>query len=324
MMKRPKNTLPPGYALRSLTANDLPAVQELLNACESAETGEPCVHEMDIVAEARGPALRLDDNAWLIVAPDGSFAGVGWLWAPREDSRELTADHYVHPGHRDTVLDDVLIDLVEARAAQIATQPEGQSLRGLVMFADVKQVGRCSSFIDRGFSHVRDLCCMRTDLDPSASRVSSWPDGITVRTVEPERDGRRLHAADEEAFSEHYLFFATPFEEWRLRRFDRDDFDPSLWLVAWDRDEIAGQVWAIPRGAEVFIEDLSVRKRWRGRGLGAALLSEVFGLLAARGHTLVRLFVDVQNITGAIRVYERVGMRAERRFEAYEKPLHRS
>jgi ribosomal protein S18 acetylase RimI-like enzyme len=99
-----------------------------------------------------------------------------------------------------------------------------------------------------------------------------------------------------------------------------------LWLLAWDGDEVAGQVWAVARdeggsAAVGLIEDLSVRKPWRGRGLAAALLAEIFRLLGERGCRTTRLFVDVQNATGALSVYERAGMRMERRIEAYARDL---
>ena len=101
----------------------------------------------------------------------------------------------------------------------------------------------------------------------------------------------------------------------------RDAMDPDLWLVAWDGDEVAGQVWVLPRGEEAYVEDLSVRKPWRGRGLGLALLLEAFRLLAGRGYPLLRLFVDAQNATGAVDLYLKAGMRVERRFEVFEKAI---
>jgi len=35
----------------------------------------------------------------------------------------------------------------------------------------------------------------------------------------------------------------------------------------------------------------------------------------------VRLYVDAQNVTGAVRVYEAAGMHVARRFDVLEKPL---
>ena len=98
-----------------------------------------------------------------------------------------------------------------------------------------------------------------------------------------------------------------------------DRADPDLWLVAWDGGEVAGQARALPRDGEVHVEDLSVRKPWRGRGLGLALLVALFRRLAERGYPFVRLFTDAQNETGALGLYLKAGMRVERRFEVFEK-----
>ncbi len=321
------HSLPPGYAVRHPRPEDLPAVQLLLNECESFDTGEPCAHDMDIAAEAQGSKLDLERHMWLATAPGGEPIGVAWLWAPDEARREIAADQYVHPEHRATTVDDVLTDLVEARVAEFVAGGGAPQAEALVFFADVNQAARCASLRARGFSVVTTFNAMRIDLDrtqPWDDAPVEWPAGIVVRPIEPERDGREAHAAEREAFSEHYLNYSEEFDEWRAKHFERYRFDPSLWLVAWDGDRIAGQVVARPLDRETYIDGLSVGKPWRGRGLGRALLVEEFRLLAARGHTLVRLFVHADNATGAQHVYERAGMRVERRFDVYERRLERA
>ena len=161
---------------------------------------------------------------------------------------------------------------------------------------------------------------MRLDL-ADAVPDPHLPEGISARPARLAEDGRLLHAASEEAFSEHFRRQSRTFEDWASRTAGRDGIDPSLWLVAWDGPDVAGQVWALPRGGEVHVESLSVRKAWRGRGLGLALLQGVFGLLAERGYPFVRLFVDAQNETGALDLYLKAGMRVERRFEVFEKAV---
>ena len=62
---------------------------------------------------------------------------------------------------------------------------------------------------------------------------------------------------------------------------------------------------------------LGVRSPWRRRGLGDALLRASFAALYERGLRRVGLGVDTENVTGALRLYERAGMRAVRRTDSW-------
>ena len=53
---------------------------------------------------------------------------------------------------------------------------------------------------------------------------------------------------------------------------------------------------------------LGVRRPYRRRGLGEALLRAAFGFLFARGMRRVILHVDSESLTGATRLYQRAGM----------------
>lgn len=302
-----------------MTAADLPAAQALLDACETADSGEPCVHETDLAVASRSSHFEFERNTWLVLDPDGGLAAVGWLWTPHDDNI-VTADHYVRPDCRALGFDALLLDVIEERARHYSAERRGLGGVRLVTWAEDKLEERRELTAERGFKVVRQLFQMRLDLEPAPS-APGWPDGIVVRAIRPETDGERAHAASQEAFSEHFLHWPTPYEEWLPYSLEREGMAPDLWLVAWDGDEIAGQVWVQQRGGEVLVEDLSVRKPWRGRGLGLALLLEEFRRLAERGYPFVRLFVDAQNTTGALDLYLRAGMRRERRFYAFEKQL---
>jgi mycothiol synthase len=65
---------------------------------------------------------------------------------------------------------------------------------------------------------------------------------------------------------------------------------------------------------------LGVRRRWRRRGLGLALLLQSFTDFRRRGATRVGLGVDAESPTGAVSLYEQAGMQVVRRNDAYEKP----
>jgi ribosomal protein S18 acetylase RimI-like enzyme len=64
-----------------------------------------------------------------------------------------------------------------------------------------------------------------------------------------------------------------------------------------------------------------VRRPWRRRGLGLALLRRAFGEFQRRGERLVQLGVDAASPTGATRLYERVGMRTITTLDDWTKAL---
>jgi mycothiol synthase len=110
------------------------------------------------------------------------------------------------------------------------------------------------------------------------------------------------------------------YEEWSERR-ARSSFDPSLWfLVQHGGDSVAAVLCSISDGIG-WIDTLAVRRPWRRRGLGSALLTHAFAALHERGMRRMALGVDAENPTGATRVYERAGMRVSQQYATYSKEL---
>jgi len=69
------------------------------------------------------------------------------------------------------------------------------------------------------------------------------------------------------------------------------------------------------------VASLAVHPAWRHRGLGFALLQNALGEFHRRGCGSVELLVDGDSLTGALRLYERAGVRAFRTQIIYEKEL---
>lgn len=98
-----------------------------------------------------------------------------------------------------------------------------------------------------------------------------------------------------------------PFEDWRAALLADSAFDPALVFIVRDaRDAVAAicLCWS-----SAFIKDLVVHPSARRLGLAEALLRQAFLTFAARGADAVDLKVEIDNPTGARRLYERVGMR---------------
>jgi ribosomal protein S18 acetylase RimI-like enzyme len=141
-----------------------------------------------------------------------------------------------------------------------------------------------------------------------------------VAPLEP-GDERTVYEAMEEAFADHWGFVSFPYDEWRAWMLDREEADPTLWRLVWEGDEVAAAALNSVKEGEGWVNVLGVRRPWRRRGLGLALLHESFGEFRRRGLAKAMLGVDSENPTGATRLYERAGMRVERIADTFEKVL---
>ena len=92
-----------------------------------------------------------------------------------------------------------------------------------------------------------------------------------------------------------------------------------------DREEIVGMALCSPKSNEDpemgWVNTLGVRRPWRRKGLGLSLLQKTFGEFHNRGKLRVGLGVDSESLTGAIKLYEKAGMKSIRQFDLYEKEL---
>lgn len=311
-------SLPHGHILRHPSRSDATAVQGVLDAAESADTGEPRRHLTVVATLWLDPGCDIERDWWVVDALDRGIVAAGWV-RPQPEG-EIVADHYVHPAHRGQGLGDVLLDAIERRAAELPGRlPDGPP-RHLVVWVEDIDVVRLRSLERRGFATVRQYFEMAIGLGDGIVRPE-WPSGVSRGSFRTGVDDEVMYQLEMEAFVEHHLFRLETLEEWRVHRLEGSDADTTLWSLAWEGGELVGYIVATNTDEGGLINDLAVRKPERGRGIGRALLSEAFATLHERGQTVARLYVDAQNVTNAARVYGAAGMRVARRFEVMQRPL---
>jgi mycothiol synthase len=304
--------------VRPPVAADAAAVAAIGNAFERALAGDEAdewsEHEVVREWDELGDLSR---DAWL-VERDGVPAGYATLRDPGDGV--LEADGYVHPGHTGHGVGARILAVTEARAAEMAgasARPR-PVLRNAVLHADAAALALLAA---HGYRPVRSLLRMRIDLDglPSPPR---WPDRISAGPFRPGVDDAAVHDCLEEAFAEEWTHISETLDAWRARKFADPRFDPELWLIARDGDEVCGiALCTSGQFGMGFVNALGVRAPWRGRGLGLALLHGAFGRFWERGERRIGLGVDAENPNDAQRLYERAGMRAAWRADIHEKVL---
>jgi mycothiol synthase len=220
---------------------------------------------------------------------------------------------FVHPAETGRGLGTALVDRAEEHARELGHRVLRQWTYGADPAAH-------ALFEARRYGETRRFWEMAIDLDgpPPAAEL---PAGLRIEPFRVE-DARGFHATSEESFSEHWGHIGRSFEQWWERRSNAEGFDPTLWFLVRDGDEIAA-ICECESGRRTggHIGVLGVRKPWRRRGLGLALLLHAFGELYRRGERHVTLGVDSANETGATKLYERAGMYVEVEEVVFEKAL---
>lgn len=305
--------------VRVPTADDLQAVFELMTEADTREFGEPDCSYDEFVADWNAHDLEAD--ARIAVLGDGRAVG----WAEVEDGgrhAKLHAEAWVHPDFEGIGVGSALIAWTEAWAAEHLPQAPAGVRVVLQNAFNARNEKAHALFRGRGYNEVRRFWRMQIALDPAnVPPAPVWPDGVVVKSVEGEVDERRVFATNDEAFRDHWGYAGTAFEKW-IERKKRHGFDPGLWLMALDGEEVAavvvGSIYPEQGG---WVNNVAVRRPWRRKGLAQALLLESFRRFAERGQTTVSLGVDATNPTGATRLYEKAGMRVIREFVFYELEL---
>ena len=294
---------------RAITTDDFPAVAGFLAEDETHLFGRPSrVGLADITAWLSGPDLPHD--TWLF-EEDGALVAVGWIEKHGDTGVEIGI---VHRDRRGRGLGSELVERSEKRLRALGVE----RVHAITLAPDVAAKPLLTG---RGYREVRRFWEMTIALGDEPPPDPALPDGFRIEPFSPDL-ARAFHAALEEAFSAHWEFQPTPYEQWWERQLARPDHDPSLWfLVRTDGEVVAATRNDPERSGGGWIGAIGVRPAWRGHGLAKALLLRSFGEFHSRGQRRVGLGVDSENATGATRLYESVGMAAESEQIVWEKEL---
>jgi ribosomal protein S18 acetylase RimI-like enzyme len=197
---------------------------------------------------------------------------------------------------------------------------ESRAVGGLLRTWAPRALVRLRTEFERaGMRRVRGSWRMEIDIDDTVP-APQFADGLVVRAMEPGQE-HAVYDAHQESFADSWEHQHEPYEEWRHWLVDAEAYDPSLWFLAWDGAQLAGVSLCRVRNDVGWIGILGVRRPWRRRGLGRALLLHSFHELRRRGLTRAGLGVDAESLTGAHKLYESAGMHVVRELGFFEKSV---
>ena len=311
---------PPGHTVRAATLADAGALAELFNAVTLAEVGVAWTDETDMRANITAPSFDLANDAPLVFEEAGGLVAGVVLFPDGSPVTTVLAIGLVRPEATGRGLGTFITLLGEEHARRKIPAESGRFTVRATRFVQNDRAARL--FRDLGYEPVRTWWRMAIELGRDGP-AGSLPSDLAITPFEPERDSRAVYDALHDAFQDHWGEGMGGYEDW-VNRVVHGSASRFV-LIARAGDEIGGVLVgraglaADPEAGSV--EELGVRRPWRGQGLGLALLHIAFDEFRRRGLARAKLTVDSESPTGATRLYERAGMTVEQAWEHWEKEL---
>lgn len=283
--------LPAGLTVRPLVPADASAVTAVMAAQELVDVGEVVIEEADIVADWQRPAY--DVSASTIGVCDGDR-----LVAYAEVGDTHRGDAAVHPHYRGRGIGSWLAhwmqDRARAKALPVIGMPVPEGSPGDTLMESL-------GYRIRWTSWVLQLP------DGAVIPARPVPPGYAVRAA-AEADWQSAFVVNEDAFLEWSERERDTFEIWQSQVVRRPGFEPwHLRLVTDPAGDVVAMALLQLHDNQAYIARLATRADQRGRGLAQALLVDAF--TEARDHGATRFELSTDSRTGALGLYEKVGMR---------------
>jgi mycothiol synthase len=307
---------------------DYPGMVEVIRRCVEADQIKRVITEEDLDTFFNHLTNCDPYHDMLMVERDDEL--VAYL---RLEWQELTQGHRIYrqimniaPEVRHMGLGNVLLEYGESFLKEIASSHPKDCLKFFEMGVNENEVSKRALLEGAGYDPDRYFFSMVRDLTQPFPEAP-MPDGLVVRHVSPD-DYRKVWDAMGEAFRDHWGFRERTEEDyqgWINQRL----FQPELWKVGWDKDQVVGTVLSFIDEVENatfqrkrgYTEDICVRRPWRRLGLARSLLVQSMKQLRNLGMTESALGVDTQNPNGALRLYLSVGYHREQCSIIYRKPF---
>jgi len=321
----------PGLVIRQYAGEaDIPEIVRLTNADLAADGVRERVGIGELTSQFRRASDAFDPVRDILMAEsDGVVIGTVRIdWVDTTDGkREFRSRGAVDPAwRRQGIGRRLLTAATELMGERLVERPTDLPV-AIGMFIDDKQGAREALARSEGYQPVRWFFEMERSVEGELLAEPVLPDGTELRPAGRD-DAHRIWDADHEAFRDHWGGFDTS-EGAFLRWVESDEFQPDLFVVAWDGDQIAGAVLntiyhdenvelGMRRG---WLNSVFTRRPWRGRGLARALIGRSLRVLADQGMDTAALGVDADNPSGALRLYESCGFAVGDRGAAWQRPL---
>lgn len=287
-------TLRTGLTTRPLVVADAPAVTAIMAASELAATGEISIEEADLVADWGRPSFDLATQTEAVLDGDLLVGYAEYSGADRGDA--CVHSDYLGQGIG-TYLARRMQDMARAAGSAVVGMPVPAGSAGDRLLEELGYRVRWNSWV----------LTLPEDREIAPPPL---PEGYVVREAHG-AEHRAVWNVIEDAFLEWSVRERSSFEDFSASVIRRPGFEPwNLRVVTGPAGDLVGAAFVLLSEAsgtcEGYVDRLAVRKDQRGRGLARALLVDAFA--RAREHGAVRSALSTDSRTGALGLYEKVGM----------------
>ena len=317
------------YRLRPLTLQDAEETVTLFNHCSTALLGMDDTNLEEMRNAWATPGFDFETCARVLVSPDEKIVGYAEVWDIADPHVNKYCWFELDPDHWNDKLASRMLDWAEETAQnRIRLAPEDTRI---VLSQGVYHINEKHApvLLQTGFHLQRQFLRMVIEMETEPKKPV-YPEGFEIRKIAYDKEFRDAIMATSEAFEDHWGFTKKSEEDelafWKHRLENDPEFDPSLWYLATDGDQIAGICLCFPKLIEDpemgWVSELAVRRPLRCKGLVLALLQHAFYEFYRRGQHKVGLNIDADSLTKATELYIKAGMRIDRQSDAYHKELH--
>ena len=309
------SALPGGYTRRPASLDDIEALAALWRRSDESlgVQPEPAGSFLGWILEV---SYVRHDRDTVVIEHDGSTVGLGM--AMRDAASIGSGLHWfgvVDPAHRGRSLGSWLVSwadtVVERRASEhpfdvrtTCPAPDDAAHR---------------LFEAAGYEQVRISWDMAIEFTGEGPAVGELPSGVHIRTFETGRDERTLWEVEESAFEGHFGFAPSPYESFEAEWYQTSDWDPARVLLAEVDGVVVGELAWVDAAPDGYIANLGVLQEHRRRGIASALLRMAFAHIAAATYERATLTVDTGNTSGAVALYEALGMEPIRESHVFQR-----
>jgi len=318
----------PGLTFRRYRGtDDLPAFVGVYEDCREVD-GYSWIMTLEEIQNQYEHLLNTDlERDVVVVEHEGRVIGYSQQnWVEELEAIAFRHSQHLRPDWRGRGIRRAMLLHCEARAREVAADLDIDKDMQMSTWLCEDERALIDMLEEEGHRPARYFHEMVRDLRaPIEDRP--LPEGLEVRPV-PEDGTRKVFFAANEALRDHWA--GREWTETDYQEFMNDPIiDPSLWVVAYDGDAVAGTVlnWIHHEENQRlarkwgYTEIITVRRPYRGKGLAKSLITTSMRMLRAMGMEEANLGVDTENPSGALGLYTGLGYRNIKTYLIHRKDL---